>query len=108
MNQTDGSEKQVNAQEKLLGSLKAALDEAENFLREASLTTGDRATELRDRALDSLKNTRESFHQAQDDLLRKGRKVVRETDDYVHDNPWQAIAIAGGVGLLLGLLLSRR
>ncbi|PAX94494.1 hypothetical protein CKW47_09695 [Bordetella pertussis] len=32
----------------------------------------------------------------------------RATDDYVHDNPWQAISIAGVTGLLLGLLISRR
>jgi len=26
----------------------------------------------------------------------------------VHDNPWQAIAAAGVIGLLVGLLVSRR
>ena len=34
--------------------------------------------------------------------------AARATDDYVHDNPWQAIGIAGVTGLLLGLLISRR
>ena len=30
------------------------------------------------------------------------------TDKYVHDNPWQAIGVAAGVGFLLGLLIGRR
>ena len=61
--------------------------------------------ELRDRALTSLKRTREALYGA-------GRGAgtpqgARATDDYVHDNPWQAIGIAGVTGLLLGLLISR-
>jgi ElaB/YqjD/DUF883 family membrane-anchored ribosome-binding protein len=30
------------------------------------------------------------------------------TDDYVHENPWQAIGIAAAVGLVAGLLMNRR
>jgi ElaB/YqjD/DUF883 family membrane-anchored ribosome-binding protein len=30
------------------------------------------------------------------------------TDQYVHNNPWKAVGIAGGVGLLLGMLIGRR
>ncbi|MGE8611431.1 MAG: DUF883 family protein, partial [Achromobacter veterisilvae] len=48
------------------------------------------------------------LYEAQDAVLERGRKAARATDDYVHDNPWQAIGIAGVTGLLLGLLISRR
>jgi ElaB/YqjD/DUF883 family membrane-anchored ribosome-binding protein len=41
-------------------------------------------------------------------MLEQGRRAVRATDDYVHDNPWQAVSVAGVVGLLLGVLISRR
>ena len=33
---------------------------------------------------------------------------VRAIDEQVRKNPWAAVAIAAGVGLLLGLLLSRK
>jgi ElaB/YqjD/DUF883 family membrane-anchored ribosome-binding protein len=33
---------------------------------------------------------------------------ARAIDEQVRKNPWAAVAIAGGVGLLLGLLLSRK
>jgi len=96
------------SKEKLIDSVKSSLNDAENLLREAASSTGDRAAELRDRAMASLRRTREALYDAQDALLERGRKAARATDDYVHDNPWQAIGIAGLTGLLLGLLISRR
>ena len=96
------------AKEKLIDSVKTSLNDAENLLREAAGTTGDKANELRDRAMTSLKRTREALYEAQDAVLERGRKAARATDDYVHDSPWQAIGIAGVTGLLLGLLISRR
>jgi ElaB/YqjD/DUF883 family membrane-anchored ribosome-binding protein len=35
----------------------------------------------------------------------KGR--AKQVDGYVRDNPWQALAIAGGVALLVGILMGR-
>ena len=95
-------------QDKLLESLKAALDEAEGLLRSAANATGEQAEELRERAMDSLRSTRASLYDTQESILRQGKKAIREADDYVHDKPWQAIAAVGVVGLLLGLLISRR
>lgn len=96
------------AKEKLIDSVKTSLNDAESLLREAASSTGDKAAELRERALTSLKRTREALYEAQYSVLERGRKAARATDDYVHDNPCQAIGIAGVTGLLLGLLISRR
>ena len=94
--------------ESVLEVLKASVDDAEALLREAADATGDRAAELRERALKSLRATRETLHETQDIVLEQGRRAARVTDDYVHDNPWQAVAAAGLAGLLLGLVLSGR
>ena len=96
------------AKEKLIDSVKTSLNDAESLLREAASSTGEKAVELRERAMTSLKRTREALYEAQDAVLERGRKAARATDDYVHDNPWQAIGIAGVTGLLLGLLIARR
>jgi ElaB/YqjD/DUF883 family membrane-anchored ribosome-binding protein len=32
----------------------------------------------------------------------------RAADAYVQDNPWRAVGIAAGVGLVVGMLISRR
>jgi ElaB/YqjD/DUF883 family membrane-anchored ribosome-binding protein len=41
-------------------------------------------------------------------LVERARNTVRATDGYVHEQPWQAIAIAAGASLLVGYLLGRR
>lgn len=96
------------AQEKLIDSVKVALDDAEELLRKAAAETGERANELREEALESLKRTRLALYDVQDSVIEKGRQAVRVTDEYVHTNPWQAITVSAAAGLLLGLLVSRR
>ena len=36
------------------------------------------------------------------------KKVGRQTDGFVRDNPWQVIGIAAVIGLAVGILASRR
>jgi ElaB/YqjD/DUF883 family membrane-anchored ribosome-binding protein len=108
MKQTKTVAQETSAQEKLLEGMKSALDEAEGFLREAAAASGEQATELRAKAVESLRATREALHDTKLSVVREGKRVAREADEYVHDNPWQAITAAGVIGLVVGLLISRR
>ncbi|WP_019938280.1 YqjD family protein [Bordetella sp. FB-8] len=94
--------------ERLIDTAKTSLDDAEELLRQAASMTGEKAAELRERAMAALKRTRDTLYDAQDAVFQKGRLAARVTDDYVHDKPWQAIGIAAGAGLLIGMLISRR
>jgi ElaB protein len=38
----------------------------------------------------------------------QARQVTRNTDTYVRDNPWQVVGIAAVVGVVLGVMMSRR
>lgn len=108
MKQTKTVAQEASAQEKLLEGMKSALDEAEGFLRDAAAASGEQATELRAKAVESLRATREALHDTKLSVVREGKRVAREADEYVHDNPWQAITAAGVIGLVVGLLISRR
>ncbi|MFT0533012.1 DUF883 family protein [Castellaniella hirudinis] len=92
----------------LIEDLKSSLDQAERLLREAADATGDKAADLRARALDALDKSRAALSDTQASLVEHGRKVVHDTDEYVQENPWKAVGVAGVAGLLLGALLSRR
>ena len=107
-NQQDSNSTSQSSQDKLIDSVKASLNEAEAMLREAAASSGDRAAELREKAMISMRRTREALYDAQDVMMARGRKAARQADDYVHDNPWQAIGVAAGAGLILGLLVGRR
>ncbi|HWL27424.1 MAG TPA: DUF883 family protein [Burkholderiaceae bacterium] len=95
-------------EEQFIDSVKTSLDDAEKLLREAAESTGDKAAELRESAMRSLRRTREALYDTQDALMERGRRAARVTDDYVHDNPWQAIGMAGLAGLVIGALMCRR
>ena len=40
--------------------------------------------------------------------LYRAREAVRDADDYVHANPWAALAVVAVAGVAAGCLLSRR
>lgn len=96
------------AEEDLIDEVKHTLDEAERLLRDAASSTGDKATEMREAAMSSLRRTREALQDTQDAIVERGVQAAKATDHYVHDKPWQAIGVAGIVGLLFGMLVSRK
>lgn len=97
-----------SAEENFIESVRESLDDAERLLREAADASGDKATELRERAMHTLDRTRDSMHDAQDAVLAQSRRAARATDEYIHDKPWQAVAVAGLAGLVIGVLMCRR
>lgn len=92
----------------LITDVKSGLNNVEELLREAASSTGDRATELRDSAMASLRTARESLVDLQENMLERGKKAARATDDYVHDNPWRSLGMAVAAGFVIGLLINRR
>jgi ElaB/YqjD/DUF883 family membrane-anchored ribosome-binding protein len=94
--------------EKLMSDIKTVLADAEDLLKQAASTTGERAVELREKAVSRLKQAKEKATDAHVVVVEKGKKAVRATDDYVHEHPWQSVGIAAGVGVLIGLLINRR
>ncbi|MFJ7565934.1 DUF883 domain-containing protein [Herminiimonas sp. NPDC097707] len=40
--------------------------------------------------------------------VAKTKKAAISTDDYVQHNPWRAVTLSAGIGLLLGLLFAKK
>ena len=87
--------------EKLAEELRALVSEAEALLRNSTETVSAAGREQAEATMADLRKRLTS-------LERQVKVRAREVDDYVHDNPWQAVAMAGGVALLLGLIMGRR
>lgn len=94
--------------EKLLHDLQTVVEDAEALLQATAAQTGERIEGIRSRATESLKQARSRLHEVEDEALEQVREVAASTDEYVQANPWQAVGVAAGVGLLIGLLISRR
>lgn len=95
------------SKEKLMQDLQLVVSDAEELLRATAGQVGDKVSAARERIQDNLIAAKARLLVAQDDMLEKTRQAANATDEYVHDNPWRAVGIAAGVGLLVGMLISR-
>lgn len=57
---------------------------------------------------EGIEKGRYTWAQVQEAVKTKSKVAVETTDHYVHENPWQVIGIAAGLGLIVGLLLAPR
>jgi ElaB/YqjD/DUF883 family membrane-anchored ribosome-binding protein len=102
---TDSTE---SARDKLVDEFSAVLAEAEEMLKRAANETGDKARDLRSQIETKLLRAKLSLQELEGQAVDQAKAAVRVTDDYVHDNPWQAIGIAAAIGIAVGVLISRR
>jgi ElaB/YqjD/DUF883 family membrane-anchored ribosome-binding protein len=94
--------------ERMSDDVAAAIDDAQEILQRAAAETGEKARELRDEVQSRLLFAKLRLQELNGDAVERAREVARTTDDFVHDRPWQALGIAGFIGLLIGLLIARR
>ena len=88
--------------------LQDIVDKAEELLETIGSEGGEAARELRDRVSDTVRVARKRLGKLDASTRKAARQAVESTDEYVHDNPWRAVGIAAGVGLIIGLLIGRR
>ena len=96
------------SKDKLVQDFRAVVADAEELLRATASQAGEKVAVARERIQDSLHQAKVKLAEAEDIIVQKSRQAARATDDYVHENPWQAVGVAAGVGLVIGLLIGRR
>lgn len=94
--------------EKLIEDLKVVAHDVEELLKATAGQAGDKIATARARAEESLRGAQARWAEASDEVTARARAAASAADDYVHENPWQAVGIAAGVAFLLGCLISRR
>jgi len=83
-------------------------DEARALLDATAQVADEKVTEARKRLTEALASAKEY---AQDSYYRaeeKAKASARQADIAIRNHPYESIAMALGIGTVLGLLLSRR
>ena len=96
------------SKEKLVADLKVVVADAEELLRATASQAGEKVAAARERIQASLATAKVKLTDAERALLEKSKLAAKATDEYVRDNPWQAVGVAAVAGLVLGVLISRR
>ena len=94
--------------EKLVEDLKIVIADAEELLRATASLAGEKISAVREKVQDSLDRAKSGLGDIEDVVMDTGRQAARATDDYVQANPWRAVGIATAVGVVIGLLISKR
>jgi len=96
------------ANDKLATDLRRIIGDAEELLRATANQAGEKVAAARARVQDSLDSAKLKLEVLGEEAADQARAAVRATDDYVHDHPWQSVGIAAMVGLVLGMMISRK
>lgn len=88
--------------------MKTLVKDAQDLFREATSATGERAEMLRNQGLTLLDTAMSKAQEVQTAAIQTGKEVAESTDTYVQENPWKAVAISAGVGVLIGMLIARK
>lgn len=104
----DATEMTNSSKQKLVSDMKVVVSDAEEILRATAGIAGEKMGDLRERIGERLRDAKLRIADAEAMLVDKTKAAARATDDYVNENPWQAVGIAAGIGLLLGIIIGRR
>ncbi len=96
------------SKQKLVNDLQRVIIDAEELLHATAGQTEAKVVELRERIRSNLMDARHKLGDIEDAVKFKTKQAARATDDYVHEHPWLAIGTAVSVGLVVGMLISRR
>ncbi len=91
-----------------MSDLKTILGDVESVLQQTADVTGEKAHELRNKALNLLKQAKGSLLENQAAFIEKTKKAACAADEYVHEHPWKSIGGFIALGAIIGLLLNRR
>ena len=93
--------------EHLLGDVKALMAVAEALIKATASHEDGAIASIRSKAMDTLSNAKENLSNLEGSLSDKAKVVAESADEFVHRSPWEAVGVAAGLGLLIGLLIRR-
>ena len=88
--------------------MKTLVKDAQDLFREATSATGEKAELLRSQGLTLLDAAMSKAQEVQTAAMETGKEMAESTDTYVQENPWKAVAISAGAGILIGMLIARK
>ena len=93
----------IEGQNKLADNLKSVTEDAEHFVRETSSGLSEKAREARARLTASLASAKAGLSR----INEKAVEGAKATDRVIRANPYQSIGVAFGIGILIGVLVTR-
>lgn len=105
---TEKAQNLVESKDQVVSDFKALLAEGEALFKSATAGGDHALTAARDKFKEQLATAKARYSELQDATVAQARRAATVTDEYVSGNPWTSVAVAGGVGVLIGMLIMSR
>lgn len=96
------------ARERLMTDLRALADDAEALIRATADDASEKAKEARSRLTTALEKAKATYDDLQSQGIESAKAAAKKADETIRAHPYESLAVAFGVGMLLGALLKRR
>ncbi len=94
--------------DKLMSELRNVIADAEQLLKQSAGDISETTLGLRERLQRRMAGAKSSLLELQAAAGDKAKAAGHAADDYMHDHPWQSLLLGASLGLLVGVLISRR
>ncbi len=98
----------VPSRDKLTGQIKTVISDLEELVKVTKDQAGEEIKTYREKAEKTLSKAKMQLEELEKSSKEKIVEVVKVTDKYAHEKPWQLIGASAAVGLILGLLINRK
>ncbi len=96
------------ARERVLADLKALAHDSEVLLKATAGDVSEKAREARTRLASALDRTKVTMEELQHQAIAGAKVAAQKADTVIRDHPYESIGVAFGIGLLLGVLITRK
>jgi ElaB/YqjD/DUF883 family membrane-anchored ribosome-binding protein len=98
----------VMARERVLRDLETLARDAEGLLKATAGDLSEKAKGARARLVGALNRAKATCAELQEQTIASAKVAVKRTDTVIRDHPYESIGIAFGIGLLVGVLVTRK
>ena len=96
------------ARERVLQDLKALARDSEVLLKSTAGDLGEKAGAARRRLAGALERAKAAGAELQELTIASAKAAAHKADVVIRDHPYESIGIAFGIGVLVGVWVSRR
>ena len=99
---------QTGTRDQLVNDLKTVISDAESWLRNGGQLTGEELKAAKAKFEQTLSSAKTSLINAEETVVERTKIAAKATDEYVKDHPWTSVGLGAAVGVVIGLLISRK
>ncbi|HEU0010100.1 MAG TPA: DUF883 family protein [Verrucomicrobiae bacterium] len=96
------------ARQRVMADLKSLVRDSEDLLKATAGDVSEKAKEVRTRISSALERAKETCEQLQEQTADTARAAAKKADTAIRTHPYESIGVAFGVGLLIGVLVTRK